>query len=66
MDDLCSTRDPVAVGVCEQLHDGRIHPYFARRSSHCAGTGPLSEAMTTEMIYRYSFAIVTFINSAIV
>jgi hypothetical protein len=47
LDDLCSTRDPVAVGVCEQLHDGRIHPYFARRSSHCAGTGPLSEAMTT-------------------
>jgi len=66
LDDLCSARDTVAVGASEQLHDGRIHPYFARRSSHCAGTGPLSEAMTTEMIYRYSFAIVTFINSAIV
>ena len=46
LDDLCSTRDTVAVGVSEQLHDGRIHPYLARRSSYRAGTGPHSEAMT--------------------
>jgi hypothetical protein len=46
LDDLCDTRDIVAFGFSEQLHDGRIHPYFARRSSHCAGTGPHSEAMT--------------------
>ncbi len=46
MDDLCGTRDTLAVGVGEQLHDGRVHPYFARRSSHCAGGRPLSEAMT--------------------
>jgi len=48
LDDLCCTRDTVAVGVSEQLHDGRIHPYFARRSGHCAGSGLLSEAMTGE------------------
>jgi hypothetical protein len=57
LDDLCDTRDTMAVGAGEQLHDGRIHSYFARRSSHCAGTGPLSEAMTAAIdlqivIYR--------------
>ncbi len=66
MDDLCDTRDTLAVGASEQLHDGRIHPYFARRSSHCAGGRPLSEAITAANGFRYSFVVVTFINSAIV
>ena len=48
LDNLCSTCDPMAVGVSDQLHYGRIHPYFARHSSYCSGTGPLSEAMTAE------------------
>jgi hypothetical protein len=48
LDNLCSTLDPVALGISDELHDGRIHPYFARRSSHYAGSGPLSEAMTAE------------------
>lgn len=51
LDDLCSTRDTVGVGIGEQLHDGRIHPYFARRSSHCAGGRPLSETMTAASVY---------------
>jgi hypothetical protein len=46
LDDLCDTRDTLAVGVGKQLHDGRVHPYFARRSSHCAGGRPLSETIT--------------------
>ena len=46
MDDLCSTRDTVAVRICERLRDGRINPYFASPGSNCAGSGPLSEAMT--------------------
>ena len=46
MDDLCDPPDTVAVGVGKQLHDGRIHPYFARRSSHCASVRPLSERVT--------------------
>jgi hypothetical protein len=46
LDDLCDTSDTVVVGVCEQLHDGRVHPYFAYRRSHCAGGRPLSEAIT--------------------
>ena len=46
MDGLCSTRDTVAVGVCERLRNGRIHPHFASPGSNCAGSGPLSEAMT--------------------
>jgi hypothetical protein len=46
LDDLCDTRDTLAVGVGNQLHDGRVHPYFARRSGYCAGAGPFSEAMT--------------------
>ena len=46
MDDLCDPPDTVAFGVGKQLHDGRIHPYFARRSSHCAGVRPLSERVT--------------------
>ena len=46
MDDLCDTRDTLAVGVGKQLHDGRVHPYFARRRSHCACVRPRSEAIT--------------------
>ncbi len=29
MDNRCDTVDSVAAGVGEQLHDGRVHPYFA-------------------------------------
>lgn len=50
MDDLCDTCGALDVGAGERLHDWRVHPYFACRSSHCAGAGPLSEAMTAEMI----------------
>ncbi len=46
MDDLWDTCDTLDVGAGEQLHDGRVHPYFARRSSHCAGGRPLSETIT--------------------
>ena len=46
MDDLCDTLDTLGVGVSEQLHDGRVHPYFARPRSHCAGVRPISEAIT--------------------
>jgi hypothetical protein len=46
LDDLCNTVDPLGVGVSEQLHDGRVHPYFARRRSNCAGVRPRSEAIT--------------------
>lgn len=35
-----------AAGVSKQLHDGRVHPYFAVRRSHCADGTPLSEALT--------------------
>jgi len=46
LDDLCDTRNTLAVGVGKQLHDGRVYPYFARRSSHSAGSRPLSETIT--------------------
>lgn len=46
LDDLCSTRDTVAIRICERLRDGRINPYFASPSSNCAGSRPLSETMT--------------------
>jgi hypothetical protein len=57
LDDLCDTRDTLGVGFGNQLHDGRVHPYFARRSSHCAGAGSLSEAMTTanDLLYNCFF-----------
>ena len=29
MDDRCGTTNSVAAGVGEQLHDGRVYPYFA-------------------------------------
>jgi hypothetical protein len=50
LDDFCDPLDTLAVGVGKWLRDWRVHPYFARRSSHCAGTGPLSETMTAAMI----------------
>ena len=28
MDNRCGTDNSVVTGVCEQLHDGRIHPHF--------------------------------------
>ena len=46
LDDLCNTRDTLASGIGKQLHDGRVHPYFAHRSSHCAGVRTLSETIT--------------------
>jgi hypothetical protein len=46
LDDLCDTSGSLAFGISEQLHDGRIHPYFARSCNHCAGGWSLSEAMT--------------------
>jgi len=46
LDDLCDTYGALAVGAGEQLHDGRVHSYFARRSSHCPGGWPLSETVT--------------------
>jgi len=46
LDDLCDTSGTLAVGVSEQLHDGRVHPHFARSCGHYSGGRPLSEAMT--------------------
>jgi len=46
LDHLCDTRDTMAAGVSEQLHDGRVHSYFAGRRSHCARVRPFSEAIT--------------------
>ena len=46
LDNFCDTRDTLAVGVGKQLHDGRVHPYFTCRSSHCAGVRTLSETIT--------------------
>ena len=46
LDDLCDTRDTLAVGVGKQLHDGRVHPYSSSLSSYCAGVRPLSETIT--------------------
>ena len=36
LDDFCSTRDTLAVGAGEQLHDGGIYTYFDR-DCHCCG-----------------------------
>jgi hypothetical protein len=58
LDDLCNTRHTLAIGVSEQLHDGRVHPHFARPRRHCAGGRPLSEAMTFSkggLVYILSF-----------
>ena len=35
LDDLCSTRDTLAVGAGERLHDWRIHSYTARYRNRC-------------------------------
>ena len=66
MDDLCDTRYTLAVGAGEQLYDGRVHSYFARRSSHCADTGSLSEGMTTANDLQALISVVTCINIVIV
>lgn len=50
MDDLRDTRDTLAIGVSNQLHGGRVNPYFARCRSHCVGIRTLSETMTAAMI----------------
>ena len=54
MDDFCDTRNTLGVGAGERFRDWRIHPYFARHSSRCAGTGPFSEAMTiaNDLLYN--------------
>ena len=45
MDNCRDTDNSVVAGIGEQLHDGRVHPYFAGRRSHCARGRPLSEAI---------------------
>lgn len=35
VDDRCGTVNSVAAGVGEQLHDGRVHPYFAGDRNRC-------------------------------
>ncbi len=35
MDDLCDTRDTLAVGAGERLHDWRIHSYTAGYRNRC-------------------------------
>lgn len=35
MDDFCSTRDTLTVGVGNQLHDGRIHSYTSGYRNRC-------------------------------
>jgi hypothetical protein len=46
LDDFCDSRNTLGAGFSHQLHNGRAHPHFARRGSHCAGGRSLSEAMT--------------------
>lgn len=38
MDDFCSTFNPVGIRICEQLHDGRFHPYSVG-NCRCHGSG---------------------------
>jgi hypothetical protein len=66
LDDRRDTRDTLAFGDGEQLHDGRVDPYFARRSSHCAGGRTLSEAMTSANDLQTLISVVTFINLAMI
>jgi hypothetical protein len=47
LDDFCDTPDSLGVGASERFRDWRIHPYFARRSSHCTGGGSRSETITS-------------------
>lgn len=35
MDDCCNTHNSLAVGIAKQLHDGRVHPYFAGCRNCC-------------------------------
>jgi len=35
VDNRSGTADPVAAGVCEQLHHGRVHPYSAGDRDRC-------------------------------
>jgi hypothetical protein len=35
LDDLCDTRDTLAVGAGERLHDWRIHSYPASYRNRC-------------------------------
>ena len=35
MDNRSGAADLVAAGVCEQLHDGRVHPYSAGDRDRC-------------------------------
>ena len=44
VDYCCSADNFVASGISEQLHDGRIHPYFAGHRNHRAGSRPHSGA----------------------
>ena len=46
VDNSCNTAGSVAAGVGEQLHHGRVHPYFACVSSHRADSRLISETMT--------------------
>jgi hypothetical protein len=46
VDNRSNTAGSVAAGVGEQLHHGRVHPYFARVSSHRADSRLISETMT--------------------
>jgi hypothetical protein len=36
VDNRCGIDNSVAVGVCKQLHDGRVHPYFTC-ARNCSG-----------------------------
>ena len=65
MDDLCDTRDTLGPGVGKQLYNGRVHSYFARPGSHCAGTRPLSKEMTVANDLQILISVVSFINVAI-
>ena len=46
VDNRSNTAGSVAAGVGEQLHHGRVHPYFAHFSSHRADSRLISETMT--------------------
>lgn len=35
MDNFCSTRNTLAVGVGERLHNWRVHPYTAGNRNRC-------------------------------
>ena len=37
MDNCNNTGNPVAAGICKQLHDGRLYPYPAGACPNCSG-----------------------------